>query len=261
MHDPHTSEHKSKDRLRHEQQYKPKPWGCKMNNPVMQTIDLTGASYSAALMAMLATTLLLFMGTAWLRGGWKIPVTLCALAALVGTMSLYESRLVWLAQSQVPLVYHYVGWVISMPILVVSLYFFVRNVGSVSVALFWRLLIVSVLMVLFRYLGEAGIVHPTLAFLIGLAFWLYILGELFFGQMEEAVSKSMNRPVQRGYFWLRLIVTIGWAIYPLANFIISFSGHVDTGGMSIAYNLAEFINRMALGLTVLASAILASKEE
>ena len=232
-----------------------------MNNPVMQTIDLTGASYSAALMGMLATTLLLFVGTAWVQRSWKIPVTLCAVAALVGVLSLYESRLVWLAQSQVPLVYHYVGWIVAMPTLVITLYFVVRSVGAVSIALFWRLLIVSVLMVLFRYLGEAGIVHPTLAFLIGLAFWLYILGELFFGQMEDAVSKSMNSSVQRGYFWLRLIVTIGWAIYPLANFIISFSSHVDTGGMSIAYNLAEFVNRMAFGLTVLTTAVLASQEE
>ena len=230
-----------------------------MNNPVLQTIDLTGASYSAALMGMLATTLLLFIGTSWVQQGWKIPVTLCALAGLVGVLSLYEARLVWLAQSQVPLVYHYVGWIISMPVLVLALYFFARNVGAVSVSLFWRLLVVSVLMVLFRYFGEAGIVHPTLAFLIGIVFWLYILGELFFGQMEDAVSKSMNAPVQRGYFWLRLIVTIGWAIYPLTSFIISFSGHVDTGGMSIAYNLAEFLNRMAFGLAILTTAMLASK--
>lgn len=146
-----------------------------------------------------------------------------------------------------------------MPLQVMALFFFAKQVGPVSSSLFWRFLVVSVLMVLFRYLGEAGFVHATLAFLIGIIFWLYILGELFFGQMEDAVTKSLNVPVQRGYFWLRLIVTVGWAIYPLANFIISFSGHVDTGGMSVAYNLAEFLNRMAFGLIILASAVLASK--
>lgn len=230
-----------------------------MTNPVMQTIDLTGASYSAALLGMVATTVLLLIGSAWVRGDWKLPVTLCGLAALVGVFALYESKSVWLSSSQVPLVYHYVGWLISMPLQVIALFFFARQVGPVTSALFWRFLVVSVLMVLFRYLGEAGFVHPTLAFLIGIVFWLYILGELFFGQMEDAVTKSLNEPVQRGYFWLRLIVTVGWAIYPLANFIISFSGHVDTGGMSIAYNLAEFLNRMAFGLIVLSSAVLASK--
>ena len=232
-----------------------------MNNPVMQTIDLVGASYSAALMGMLATTLLLFIGTAWVRQGWKVPVTLCAIATLVGAFSLYEARLVWLAQSQVPLVYHYVGWIISLPALVAALYFLARNVGRVSVSLFWRLLIVSVLMVLFRYLGEAGIVHPTLAFLISLAFWLYVLGELFFGQMEEAISKSTITSTKRGYFWLRLIVTIGWAIYPLGSFVISFSAYTDTGGLSVAYNVAAFVNLMAFGLTVLTAAMMAPKGE
>ena len=230
-----------------------------MNNPVMQTIDLTGASYSATLMGMLATTLLLFIGTAWVQRGWKIPVTLCAVATLVGALSLYEARLVWLAQSQVPLVYHYVGWIVSQPVLVAALYFFARNVGTVSVPLFWRLMIISVLMVLFRYLGDAGIVYPTLAFLISLAFWLFILGELFFGQMEEAVSKSTAASTKRGYFWLRLIVTIGWAIYPLGSFIISFGAYTDTGGLSVAYNLAAFVNLMAFGLTILTTTMMASQ--
>lgn len=230
-----------------------------MTNQVMQTIDLAAASYSASLFGMVATSLLLLIGSAWVRDGWKLPVTLCGLAALIGVFTLFESRSVWLAASEVPLVYHYVGWIISMPLQIAALFFFARQVGKVSVGLFWRLLIVSILMVLFRYFGEAGFVHATLAFLIGIVFWLYILGELFFGQMDDAVSKSLNQPVIRGYFWLRLIVTIGWAIYPLANFIISFSEYVDAGGMSVAYNLTEFLNRMAFGLIILTSAVLATK--
>ena len=65
--------------------------------------------------------------------------------------------------------------------------------------------------------------------------------------------------MQRGYFWLRLIVTVGWAIYPLGNFITSFGGYVDDGALSVAYNLADFLNRMAFGLAVLATGVLASE--
>jgi sensory rhodopsin len=78
--------------------------------------------------------------------------------------------------------------------------------------------------------------------------------------MDEVVRGSLNAPVQRGYFWLRLIVTIGWAIYPLGNFITSFVGYVDDGALSVAYNLTDFLNRMAFGVAVLASALLASEE-
>jgi len=231
-----------------------------MNAPIMQTVDLTGASYSAALMGMIATAILLLIGSSWVRGGWKLPVTLCGVAVLVGVFTLYEARAVWLAANQVPLVYHHVGWIVSMPIQIIALYFFARQVGPVSPALFWRFIVVSVLMVLFRYLGEAGYVHATLAFLISIVFWLYILGELYFGQMEAAISKSLNAPVQSAYFWLRLIVTVGWALYPLTSFIISFSGLTDDGGLSVAFNLADFLNRMAFGLTILAAAVMSSKE-
>ena len=77
--------------------------------------------------------------------------------------------------------------------------------------------------------------------------------------MDNVISKSLKQPIIRGYFWLRIIVTIGWAIYPLANFIISFSEYVDAGGLSIAYNLTEFLNRMAFGLIILTSAVLVTK--
>jgi len=226
---------------------------------VFQTTDLTAASYSVALFGLAATSVLLLIGTGWVQRGWKIPVTLCAVAALVGLGAVYDARNAWAAARHVPIVYHYVGWAVSMPLQVIALYFFARQVGQVGIGLFWRLVVVSILMVFVRYLGEGSFMHPTLAFLIGLIFWLYILGELFFGQMDEAVRGSPLPPVQHGYFWLRLIVTVGWAIYPLGNFITSFGGYVDDGALSVAYNLADFLNRMAFGLAVLATAMMASE--
>lgn len=226
---------------------------------VFQTADLTAASYSAALFGLAATAVLLLLGTGWVARGWKIAVALSAIAALVGVGAVYEARAALAAAGQVPIVYHYVGWTVSMPLQIMALYFFALQTGKLGLGLFWRLVVVSILMVFVRYLGEAGLMHATLAFLIGLVFWLYILGELFFGRMDEAVRGSLNPPVQRGYFWLRLIVTVGWAIYPLGNFITSFGGYVDDGALSVAYNLADFLNRMAFGVAVLASAMLASE--
>jgi sensory rhodopsin len=225
---------------------------------VFETADLTAASYSTAVFGLVATSVLLLLGTGWVGRSWKLPVALCALAALVGVGAVYQAREAWAASQSVPVVYHYVGWAISMPLQVLALYFFALRCGKLGIGLFWRLVVVSILMVFVRYLGEAGFMHATLAFLIGLVFWLYILGELFFGRMDEAIRGSLNEPVQRGYFWLRLIVTVGWAIYPLGNFITSFSGYVDDGSLSIAYNIADFLNRMAFGAAVLATAMIDS---
>jgi bacteriorhodopsin len=227
---------------------------------VYQTTDLTAASYSVALFGLAATTVLMLIGTAWVSRNWRLPVTLCAIAALVGVGAAWEAREAWLAGGGVPVVYHYVGWSVSMPLQVLALYFLARTAGKLGPGLFWRLVVVSVLMVFVRYLGEAQYMHATLAFLIGLVFWLYILGELYFGRMDDAVRSSTGDALRRGYFWLRLIVTIGWAIYPLGNFLTAFAGMVDDGSLSVAYNLADILNRMAFGVAVLSVAVVVSEE-
>ena len=228
--------------------------------PTIATPDLTAASFSVDLFALAATSVLLVAGTGWVRRGWKIPVMLCALAALVGVGATFDARAAWVAAGKVPVVYHYVGWAVSMPLQVLALYFFAAGAGRQGAGLFWRLSVVSVLMVFVRYLGEAAYMDATLAFLIGLVFWLYILGELFFGNMEAAVARSAHSSLRRGYFWMRLIVTVGWAIYPLGNFITSFGGYQDTGALSVAYNLADLLNRVAFGVAMLTTAVLASED-
>jgi sensory rhodopsin len=222
---------------------------------VLETTDIAGATFSLVLLGMAATTVLMLLATGWVSGRWKIPVALCALVTLVGTVNTWDAREVWLATRQIPIVYQYVGWMITVPVQVAALYFFVRAMGRTSVALFWRLLVVAAVTILARYMGEAGFMHPTLGFLIGIAGWLYILGEAFFGRMGEVIAKSDDEGVQRGYFWIRLIVTIGWAVYPLGNFISSFAGGVDSGSLAVTYNLADFVNRIAFAMAILTVAI------
>lgn len=233
---------------------------------VFETTNLTAASFSVALFGLAATAILLLIGTNWVGRSWKVPVTLCALAALVGVAAAFEGRAALGASGTVPVLYHYAGWAVSQPLQVMALYFFAAAAAPtggkpIGPGVFWRILVVAVLMVFVRYLGEAGYMNATLAFLIGLAFWLYILGELYFGRMDDAVQSAKSDASRRGYFWLRLIVTVGWAIYPLGNFLTSFIGVTDNGAISTAYNVADIANRMAFGIAVLATAAIASQEE
>lgn len=227
---------------------------------VFETTDLTAASYSMTLYGLAATLILLLIAIDWGGRPWRLPIALCALAALVGVGAMHAGREAWLSSGTVPVVYHYVDWIVSQPLQVLALYFLARTAGSLGAGLFWRLVVVSVLMVFVRYLGEAAFMNATLAFLIGLVFWLYVLGELYFGRMDDAVRSSSGDYLRRGYFWLRLIVTIGWAIYPLGNFLTSFAGMANEGGLSVAYNTLDILNRMAFGVAVLATAVLVSEE-
>jgi sensory rhodopsin len=222
---------------------------------VLQTSDIAVGTFALAILVALAATVLLLLATGWVSGRWKLPIALSAIVMLTSGFNYFEAREVWIQSQQIPLIYHYLGWSISMPLLVAALYFFVRAMGATSVALFWRLMVVAVATVLARFMGEAGFMHPTLGFLIGLAGWLYLLGEFYFGRMGEVISKSTDESVRRGYFWLRLIVTVGWAVYPLGNFIASFAGGADAAGLAIAYNLVDLVNRAGFSLAILTVAI------
>jgi bacteriorhodopsin len=84
-----------------------------------------------------------------------------------------------------------------------------------------------------------------------MAFWLYVLGEMYFGAMSDAVRRS-SRPIRLGYFWVRLILTIGWAIYPILHFVdvVIGAGHVP--GVIVLYTLADFVNLITVSMIVLA---------
>ena len=232
-----------------------------MSGTYMKAADIVGAGYSASVIAMGIATVLLLVGTVWVQRGWKMPILLAALATLAGTLGAFEARASWVATGSSPVDYFYAGWIVSMPLQIAALYFVARQVGRVSVSLFWRLIGVTALMVFVRYLGDANYLNATLSFLLGLILWLYVLGELFFGQMDEVITKARIVPLKRGYFWLRLIVAIGWAIYPLVQFLVSSGSGIPEGVVGLTLSLAEFPNRIAFGLALLAIAMIIAPEE
>jgi len=57
---------------------------------------------------------------------------------------------------------------------------------------------------------------------------------------------------------MRIIVTIGWAIYPLGYVFGYLTGGVDANSLNVIYNLADFVNKIAFGLVIWAAAVSAS---
>ena len=226
-----------------------------MNSSPLLPADVASATFLLMSAAMTATTVLMLAGGGWVSPRWRLPVVLSSLVPLVGLLHYGLSLLVWLRAQEMPVVYRYADWMIAMPVQALVMYFVVNTVASTPVGLFWRLLIAAVAMVLARYMGETGLLYPTLGFLIGLILWLYLLGEYYFGRLAEINAQSASDPVRLGYFWLRLIVTIGWALYPLAYLIVRLGNGADVAKLSVIYNLADLINQIAFVLAVFATAI------
>lgn len=214
--------------------------------------DFASGSFALITIAMFAATVLLLAGTAWVSRRWRLSLALAGIVTLVSGLHYVGAANVWIETGQMTIIHRYVGWFLTVPLQVVTLYCYVRAVAHVPVGIFWRTLVAAIVMVLARYMGEADLMHPALGFLIALALWLYILGEVYFGWMSERMAANGSDTARRGYFWLRLIVTIGWAIYPLCYFIAAFSGNVGPADLIVTYNLADLINEIAFGLIILA---------
>ena len=52
-----------------------------------------------------------------------------------------------------------------------------------------------------------------------------------------------------------MIVTVGWAIYPLGYVFGYLTGGIDSTSLNVVYNLADFINKIAFGLVIWAAAM------
>ena len=105
------------------------------------------------------------------------------------------------------------------------------------------------------YLGEAGYINSTLGFVIGMGGWIYVLYEIFSGEAGKAAAKSGNRALTTAFSALRMIVTVGWAIYPLGYVFGYLTGGIDANSLNVIYNLADFINKIAFGLVIWAAAV------
>ena len=105
------------------------------------------------------------------------------------------------------------------------------------------------------YLGEAGYIQTFVGFIILIAGWIYILFELFSGEAGRMASKCGNRPLSNAFAVMRMIVTIGWAIYPLGYLLSHLSGGIDSNTLHVIYNLADFVNKLVFGLVIWVAAM------
>ena len=119
---------------------------------------------------------------------------------------------------------------------------------DVSSGMFWRLLVGTVIMLLCGYLGEIFALPAWPAFAGGMAGWGFILFEIFAGEAGGAAA-DCSKAVATSFNNMRLIVTIGWSIYPAGYFFGFLLGSVDQVGLNVVYNIADFVNKIGFVLS------------
>merc|ERR1719352_621716 len=117
-----------------------------------------------------------------------------------------------------------------------------------SADMFWKLLLGTVVMLTFGYCGEIGAGNPWLCFAGGLGGWAFILFEIFAGEAGGSVA-GCSEAVATSFNNMRLIVTVGWAIYPAGYLFGYLLGAVDETYLNVIYNVADFVNKIAFVLS------------
>jgi bacteriorhodopsin len=102
------------------------------------------------------------------------------------------------------------------------------------------------------------------AFVLGMACWLYIVYETFSGEAAGYAAKLTSPASKQAFNTLRVIVSLGWTIYPI-GFAIAYLCFFDQpagvlsayqmAALNIIYNLADLVNKGAFGLAVWSAAI------
>ena len=217
--------------------------------------DFVGVSFWLISMGMLAATAFFFMERGSVAAGWRTSLTVAGLITGIAFIHYMYVRGVWVQTGDSPTVYRYIDWLITVPLQMVEFYLILAAVRKVPSGIFWRLLIGSLAMLIGGYLGEAGYINSMLGFIIFMAGWIYVLYEIFSGEAGKAAAKSGNKSFSTAFSSLRIIVTVGWAIYPLGYIFGNLTGGVDDESLNVIYNLADFINKIAFCLIIWAAAM------
>ena len=175
----------------------------------------------------------------------------------IAAIHYFYMRGVWIDTGDSPTVFRYVDWLLTVPLQIVEFYLILAAIAVVAVSVFWRLLVASIVMLVGGYLGEVGTIGYWAGFIIGMAGWIYIIYEVFAGEASQISASKGTAASKKAFNALRLIVTVGWAIYPIGYVLVA--GGDGAANLNLVYNLADFVNKIAFGVVIWAAATSGSK--
>ena len=220
--------------------------------------DFVGISFWIISMSLVAATVFFFLERDRVSPKWKTSLTVSGLVTLVAAVHYFYMRDVWVATGSTPTVFRYIDWLITVPLLMIEFYLILSAITKVSVGVFWRLMVGTLVMLIGGYLGEAGYMSVWPAFIIGMVGWFVVLYEIFLGEASKISANTAPPSVRSAFNTMRLIVTFGWAIYPVGYFVGYLTGAdpaESSNSLNIVYNVADVLNKITFGLIIWSVAV------
>ena len=232
-----------------------------MEKLMLDPSDYVGVSFWIISAAMVAATFFFWVERDRAEGKWKTSLTVAAMVTGIAAIHYFYMRGVWVMTGESPTVFRYVDWLLTVPLQIIEFFLILSAIAVVSASLFWRLLIASLVMLIAGYIGEVeqgALLWPM--FILGTLAWVYIIYEIFVGEASKINANSGTVASKKAFNALRLIVTVGWAIYPI-GYILGYTGSASPDVLNIVYNLADFVNKIAFGVVIWAAATSSNANE
>ena len=227
-------------------------------------MDFTSFTFFVTNMALLAAGLFLWLERDNVNPKWKTALTVSGMVCFIAAVHYYYMRDNMDMTGVVAI--RYIDWLITVPLQMVEFYIVLAAVTAVSTGVLHRLLGFSVLMLVFGYLGESNVnnadalISTQVGFAGGMICWGLMLREIWSGEAAQVNAGSKNAAAHYAFDGMKKIVTFGWAIYPIGYFLGYFtSGGVDMDLTNSVYNLADFVNKILIGMIVYAAAKMDTK--
>jgi len=221
-----------------------------VDSAMMQSIDIVGYSSWLISMALAAATVFFLMESMRIGGKWATSLTVSALVTFIAAFHYFYMREVWVSTGTSPTDFRYIDWLLTVPLLIIHHYSILAAITSPPGAIYRRLLVGTLVMLIPGYMGEVGMLNSTVGFVIGLLGWAYILYEIFAGEASKVAASQAPAAVQKAYTLMKWTVSVGWAIYPIGYFLGYLAGGADAGTLNIVYNLADVLNKIAFGVFI-----------
>lgn len=224
--------------------------------------DYVGFTFFVGSMAMMAASAFFFLSLSQFDNKWRTSVLVSGLITFIAAVHYFYMRDYWSAFQESPTFFRYVDWLLTVPLMCLEFYLILKVAGAKK-SLLWRLIFLSVVMLVTGYLGEAVYTGSAAIWglISGIAYFV-IVYDIWFGEASK-LAKAAGGEVLAAHKILCWFVLVGWAIYPYGYMLGTegwYSGIVGKGSIDVAYNIADAINKIGFGLVIYSLAVKSSSK-
>ncbi|MCH7411951.1 bacteriorhodopsin-like [Belliella sp. R4-6] len=226
--------------------------------------DPVAITFFIGYMAMFASSVFFFVERSSVNDKWKTSLLVSGLITGIAAVHYYYMRDFYLQTGSSPTAFRYVDWTLTVPLMCVEFYLLTKPFGAKGSTL-TKLILASLLMLVAGYIGETSGIDSNIFWgVLSTVGYLYIVYEVFAGDVAKLAKSSDSPALAKAMFLLKIFITLGWSIYPIGYMVLPgnlLSGAFEVSSIDLFYNLADAINKIGFGLVIYSVAIAESNKK